>query len=39
MKIWEDSLVSYNCEILQKEKSSVIGEMGNEEWLYLIKKQ
>ncbi len=38
MKKWEIFLESSSCEVLQKEKSSVIGEAGNEEWLYWIKK-
>ena len=37
-KEWEDFVIANNCEILQKEKSTVIGEAGNQEWLYLIKK-
>jgi 23S rRNA (cytidine1920-2'-O)/16S rRNA (cytidine1409-2'-O)-methyltransferase len=37
-KIWEEYLINNNCKILQKEKSIVIGETGNEEWLYLIQK-
>ncbi len=37
-KEWEDFLKSHNCKILQKEKSTVIGEAGNEEWLYSIQK-
>jgi predicted rRNA methylase YqxC with S4 and FtsJ domains len=37
-KEWEDFLRSHNCEILQKEKSTVIGEAGNEEWMYFIRK-
>lgn len=35
---WEKFLEAYNCKILQKEKSIVIGEAGNEEWLYSIQK-
>lgn len=38
MKAWEYLLESSSCEILQKEKSTVIGEAGNEEWMYWIKK-
>ena len=37
-KEWEDFLKSHNCEILQKEKSTVIGEAGNEEWMYSLRK-
>ncbi len=37
-KEWEDFLKSDNCEILQKEKSTVIGEAGNEEWMYSLQK-
>ncbi len=37
-KEWEDFLELHNCEILQKEKSSVIGEAGNEEWMYSVQK-
>lgn len=37
-KEWEDFLKSRNCEILQKEKSTVIGEAGNEEWMYSLRK-
>lgn len=39
MQEWEEFLVYNNCKISQKEKSTVIGEAGNEEWLYLIEKQ
>lgn len=39
MKEWEEFLRDNNCKISQKEKSTVIGEAGNEEWLYLIQKQ
>ncbi|GAB0175135.1 MAG: TlyA family rRNA (cytidine-2'-O)-methyltransferase [Candidatus Altimarinota bacterium] len=35
---WEFFLCENNCKILQKEKSTVLGEAGNVEWLYLIKK-
>lgn len=35
---WEIFLESHNCKILQKMKSSVIGEAGNQEWLYFIEK-
>lgn len=38
MKDWEEFVKSNNCEVLQKNKSSVIGEAGNEEWLYYVKK-
>ena len=37
-KEWENFVLSSNCEILQKEKSTVIGEAGNQEWLYFLKK-
>lgn len=37
-KEWEEFIKSNNCEILQKEKSTVIGEAGNVEWMYWIKK-
>lgn len=35
---WEEFLKKHNCKILQKMKSTVIGEAGNIEWLYLIRK-
>jgi 23S rRNA (cytidine1920-2'-O)/16S rRNA (cytidine1409-2'-O)-methyltransferase len=38
-KQWEKFLSENNCKILQKEKSSVMGEAGNQEWLYRIKKE
>lgn len=36
---WEIFLENNNCKILQKTKSSVIGEAWNQEWLYLIRKE
>lgn len=36
---WESFLIKNNCEVLQKEKSSVLGEAGNQEWLYHIMKK
>lgn len=39
MKAWEDFVISHDCSILSKEKSSLIGEAGNQEWVYWIQKQ
>ncbi len=36
---WEQFLNENNCEILQKEKSSLIGEAGNQEWIYFLEKR
>lgn len=36
---WEQFLSVNNCEILQKEKSTLIGEAGNQEWVYFLKKR
>lgn len=38
-KAWEEYLERSKCEVLQKMKSSVIGEAGNQEWLYMIQLQ
>jgi 23S rRNA (cytidine1920-2'-O)/16S rRNA (cytidine1409-2'-O)-methyltransferase len=37
-KGWEEFVKNSNCEILHQEKSTVVGEAGNQEWLYLIRK-
>lgn len=39
MKTWEDFVLSHDCSILSKEKSSLIGEAGNQEWVYWIRKR
>ncbi len=39
MKAWEDFVLSHDCSILAKEKSSLIGEAGNQEWVYWIRKR
>lgn len=36
---WEQVLYDNNCEILRKEKSSLIGEAGNQEWIYFLEKR
>lgn len=35
---WESFMKENNCKILHKEKSSLIGEAWNQEWVYLIRK-
>ncbi len=39
MKAWEDFVLSHDCSILSKEKSSLTGEAGNQEWIYWIQKR
>lgn len=39
MKSWEDFVLSHDCSIISKEKSSLIGEAGNQEWIYWIRKR
>lgn len=36
---FEELLVSRDIQILKKEKSSLIGEAGNQEWIYMIQKK
>lgn len=38
IKNWEIFLKDNNCEILQKERSYLIWEAGNQEWVYLVRK-
>lgn len=38
MKEFEVMLHSKNCSILQKQKSSLMGEAWNQEWIYMIQK-
>ncbi len=38
MKEFENLLVTKNMHILKKEKASLIGEAGNQEWIYMIQK-
>lgn len=38
MKEFEDLLTHRDMNILKKEKSSLIGESGNQEWIYMIEK-
>lgn len=38
MKEFEELLALRNMEIIKKEKSSLIGEAGNQEWIYLLQK-
>jgi 23S rRNA (cytidine1920-2'-O)/16S rRNA (cytidine1409-2'-O)-methyltransferase len=37
-KEWEEFIIANFCDIVVKEKSAVIGEAGNVEWLYYVKK-
>ncbi len=39
MKEFEVMLHSKNCTILEKGKSSLMGEAGNQEWIYMIQKK
>ena len=39
MKEFEIILHAKNCSILEKEKSSLMGEAGNQEWIYMIQKK
>lgn len=39
MKEFERILHTKNCSILEKEKSSLMGEAGNQEWIYMIQKK
>ncbi|MBP9780181.1 TlyA family RNA methyltransferase [Candidatus Gracilibacteria bacterium] len=39
MKEFEVMLHSKNCSILEKVKSSLMGEAGNQEWIYMIQKK
>ena len=38
MTEFENLLTTKNTNILKKEKSSLIGEAGNQEWIYMIQK-
>lgn len=38
MKEFENLLISKNTQILTKEKSTLMGEAGNQEWIYMIQK-
>lgn len=38
MKQFEELLLSKNTQILTKEKSTLMGEAGNQEWIYIIQK-
>lgn len=38
MQVFEEYIKDKNCVILAKEKSCLIGEAGNQEWVYWIKK-
>ena len=35
---FEELLVLRNIGIIKKEKSSLIGEAGNQEWIYMLQK-
>ena len=35
---FEELLVLRNIVIIKKEKSSLIGEAGNQEWIYMLQK-
>lgn len=35
---WEDFIVAKNCKIFYKSLSTVVGEAGNQEWMYWIRK-
>lgn len=37
-KIWENFLQDTTCKILHKEKATLPGEAGNQEWIYHICK-
>lgn len=37
-KVWENFLQNTPCKILHKEKSTLMGEAGNQEWVYHICK-
>ncbi len=37
-KVWENCIQNNTCIILQKEKSTLTGEAGNQEWVYHICK-
>lgn len=39
MRGFEDFLASKNMDILAREKSTLIGEAGNQEWVYMVKKR
>ncbi len=39
MKEFEIMLHAKSCTILEKEKSTLMGEAGNQEWVYLIQKK
>jgi 23S rRNA (cytidine1920-2'-O)/16S rRNA (cytidine1409-2'-O)-methyltransferase len=39
MRKFEEMLSSKSIVILNKEKSTLIGESGNQEWIYMIKKK
>lgn len=39
MKSFEDFLISMQTEILACEKSTLMGEAGNQEWIYMIQKK
>jgi predicted rRNA methylase YqxC with S4 and FtsJ domains len=39
MKEFENTLREKQIYILKKEKSSLIGESGNQEWIYMIQKK
>lgn len=38
MREFDDFLASKNMEIFAREKSTLIGEAGNQEWIYMVKK-
>jgi 23S rRNA (cytidine1920-2'-O)/16S rRNA (cytidine1409-2'-O)-methyltransferase len=39
METFEERIKERNCTILAKEKSCLIGEAGNQEWVYWIRKK
>ena len=38
MKKFEERIIALNAKIICKEKSTLLGEAGNQEWVYYIKK-
>lgn len=38
MREFDNFLASKNIEILVREKSTLVGEAGNQEWVYMVKK-
>jgi 23S rRNA (cytidine1920-2'-O)/16S rRNA (cytidine1409-2'-O)-methyltransferase len=39
MSKFEQFLKEQDCQVIQKEKSTLIGEAGNQEWIYWIKRE